>query len=77
MLVLAINGSLRGTASNTDLILQPVLKGMASAGATTETIYLNNLKINTVLVVLIVGLKRQANAFIVTLGAIVRKTSCG
>lgn len=45
MLILAINGSPSGQLGNTDLVLQNLLKGMESAGATTETIYLNKLNI--------------------------------
>lgn len=40
MKVLAINGSPKAKNSCTDKILQPLLKGMEEAGATTETIYL-------------------------------------
>jgi len=45
MYILAINGSPHGQHGNTDLVLQNVLKGMASTGATTATIYLNKLNI--------------------------------
>lgn len=45
MNILAINGSPHGGLGNTDLILQPLLKGMESAGAKMETIYLNKLNI--------------------------------
>jgi len=45
MNILAINGSPHGSLGNTDLILKPLLKGMESAGAVTETIYLNKLNI--------------------------------
>jgi len=45
MNILAINGSPHGSLGNTDLVLQPLLKGMESAGATIETIYLDKLNI--------------------------------
>ena len=45
MHILAINGSPNGKAGNTDLVLQNLLRGMESANATTETIYLNKLNI--------------------------------
>jgi len=45
MNVLGINGSPRGKDSHTDYILQPFLEGAKEAGATTETIYLRDLKI--------------------------------
>jgi len=44
--VLAVNSSPRGKNSNTDRILQPFLEGAREAGAGTETIYLENKKIN-------------------------------
>ncbi|OGT07501.1 MAG: hypothetical protein A2X78_00450 [Gammaproteobacteria bacterium GWE2_37_16] len=45
MNILAINGSPHGNLGNTDLILQPLLRGMESTGAKTETIYLNKINI--------------------------------
>lgn len=45
MKTLAINGSPRGAAGNTDLILQNLLTGMRGSGVTTETIYLDKLNI--------------------------------
>lgn len=44
--LLAINGSPRGRESNTERLLQPFLAGAREAGATTETIYVTDLKIN-------------------------------
>ncbi|KYH30959.1 NAD(P)H-dependent oxidoreductase [Neomoorella mulderi] len=44
--ILAINGSPRGRESNSDRLLQPFLAGAREAGATTETIYVTDLKIN-------------------------------
>ncbi|MBI4832805.1 MAG: NAD(P)H-dependent oxidoreductase [Candidatus Lindowbacteria bacterium] len=46
MKILAINGSPRGTGSNTDRILQPFLEGSLEAGAETETVYLKEKRIN-------------------------------
>lgn len=46
MKILAINGSPKGTKSNTDLILQPFLQGAVQAGADTETVYLSECTIN-------------------------------
>jgi len=43
--VLAINGSPRGTKSNTDRILQPFLAGAREAGAETEVVYLKDKEI--------------------------------
>ena len=45
MYVLAINGSPHGSFGNTDLVLQNILKGMKSTGATIETVYLNKQNI--------------------------------
>jgi len=45
MNILAINGSPHGSLGNTDLVLQPLLRGMKDAGAITETVYLNKLNI--------------------------------
>ncbi|MGI9861519.1 NAD(P)H-dependent oxidoreductase [Moorella naiadis] len=44
--LLAINGSPRGRESNTERLLQPFLAGALEAGATTETIYVPDLRIN-------------------------------
>ena len=46
MVVLAINGSPKGRSGNTEAMLQPFLQGAATAGATTETVYLNEKRIN-------------------------------
>lgn len=46
MKILAINGSPKGTKSNTDIILQPFLQGAVQAGAYPETVYLSNCTIN-------------------------------
>jgi putative sterol carrier protein/putative NADPH-quinone reductase len=46
MKMLAINGSPRGTDSNTDRILLPFLEGAREAGAETETVYLKGKEIN-------------------------------
>jgi len=46
MYLLAVNGSPRGTGSNTDRILQPFLEGARDNGASTETVYLRDKKIN-------------------------------
>lgn len=43
--ILALQGSPRGKG-NTDIMLQEFLKGAASAGAQTETVYLKKLNIN-------------------------------
>lgn len=40
------NGSPRGSAGNTDRILQPFLEGAREAGAETETVYLKDKKID-------------------------------
>ena len=44
--ILALQGSPRGSKGNTDVMLQEFLRGAASAGATTETVYLNKLELN-------------------------------
>lgn len=46
MKILAINGSPRGTKSNTDRILQPFLEGAREVGAESETVYLKDKQIN-------------------------------
>lgn len=46
MKILAVNGSPKGNQGNTECILQPFLEGAREAGATTETIYLKDKKIN-------------------------------
>lgn len=46
MKILAVNGSPRGKSGNTECILQPFLEGANSAGAQTETIYLNEKHIH-------------------------------
>ncbi|HUW66175.1 MAG TPA: flavodoxin family protein [Spirochaetia bacterium] len=45
MRILAVNGSPRGKAGNTECILQPFLVGAREAGAEAETIYLKDKKI--------------------------------
>lgn len=45
MKVLALNGSPRGTESNTDRLLQPLLAGAAEAGASVQTLYAAKLKV--------------------------------
>lgn len=45
MKILAINGSPRGAAGNTEVLLEQFLKGCEEAGAQTETIYLNDKNI--------------------------------
>jgi multimeric flavodoxin WrbA len=44
--ILALNGSPQGKQGKTDIILQALLKGMETAGASIETVYLNQQKIN-------------------------------
>ncbi len=44
--ILALQGSPRGREGNTDIMLQEFLRGAASAGAQTETVYLKDLSIN-------------------------------
>ncbi len=46
MRVLAINGSPRGAAGNTDVLVQAFLTGAREAGAETDTIYLNDMDIH-------------------------------
>jgi multimeric flavodoxin WrbA len=43
--VMAINGSPRGEKGSTAMILAPFLQGMAEAGAQTDVVYVNRLKI--------------------------------
>ncbi len=45
MKILAINGSPRGKHGNTDRILQPFLRGAATAGADCETVYAKDLNV--------------------------------
>lgn len=45
MKILAVNGSPRGKAGNTDTIVQNFLEGARLAGAETETVYLNEKNI--------------------------------
>ena len=45
MNVLALNGSPRGTASNTEILIQAFLSGARDAGAETDTVYLADLEI--------------------------------
>jgi multimeric flavodoxin WrbA/putative sterol carrier protein len=47
MKVLAIQGSPRPKASNTDILLQEFLKGVQSQGAETETVYLKEKEIHS------------------------------
>lgn len=46
MKILAFNGSPRGSAGNTDRILQPFLEGAREAGAEIETVYLKDKRID-------------------------------
>jgi putative NADPH-quinone reductase/putative sterol carrier protein len=46
MKILAVNGSPRGQKGNTDRILQSFLEGARDAGASAETVYLKDKKIN-------------------------------
>ena len=46
MRVLAVNGSPRGAAGNTDVLVQAFLSGAREAGAETDTIYLHDKNIN-------------------------------
>jgi multimeric flavodoxin WrbA/putative sterol carrier protein len=46
MRVLAVNGSPRGAAGNTDVLVQAFLSGAREAGAETDTIYLNDKTIH-------------------------------
>jgi NAD(P)H-dependent FMN reductase len=45
MRMLALNGSPRGAAGNTERMIQPFLEGARSAGAETEVVYVKDLKI--------------------------------
>lgn len=45
MKILAINGSPKGSKSNSDKLLLPFLKGMENKGAETEVVYLNQYDI--------------------------------
>jgi len=46
MKVLAINGSPNGTAGNTEVLVRAFLEGASEAGATTDSIYLNEKTIH-------------------------------
>ena len=46
MRVLAVNGSPKGAAGNTDVLVQAFLSGARDAGAETDTIYLHDKNIN-------------------------------
>ena len=46
MKVLAINGSPRGAAGNTECLARPFLEGAEEAGAKFETVYLHRKRIN-------------------------------
>jgi len=43
--ILAINGSPKGTESNTDVLVQTFLEGAREEGADTETVYVRDLKV--------------------------------
>lgn len=45
MKILAVQGSPKGSKGNTDVMLQEFLRGAQSAGAETETIYLNKVSV--------------------------------
>ena len=45
MKILALNGSPRGAAGNTERMVQPFLEGARSAGAETEVLYVKDLRI--------------------------------
>ena len=46
MKILAVNGSPKGAAGNTDVLVQAFLSGAEDAGATTETVYLKDRTIH-------------------------------
>ena len=45
MRIIAVNGSPKGSAGNTDILLQAFLAGAREAGAETETVYLKEKEI--------------------------------